>query len=466
MFAANEKSPNFHRAPFQAVSGDFGRKDGDPGTPSGTLRQMDAAEPRAPEAQPSAGPAEDAAAFFRQLGEQTSKVLTAAEEAGRGIREQARRDAAGIVAEARVQANELALAAASQRRAAEEELRRFREARTILANQIEDVHRRLEEIILRLRTPVEAPEPASPPKGFGAPPEADPVPVLIEVGEPAEPPLEVVPEPQVGEAEPAGDESLEEESAEVVLAVVVPLEPQLPLGEPAPEFGSEPAAAAPEPAFVARAEALADAPLLAGRTLKRLLQEDQNDLLDRIRRHRGRGTFEDDIFPTAVQVERFVEGMRPALEPAFIAGRTAGGGIPIGEPPDVVGALVAKQVVAPLRRDLGRMVEPRLAAGDTATTVSERAGDVYRVWKGVRTELLGEGLVYAAFHHGLLDAWREAHGPGKRWLLSPDEADCPRDTCRANAAAGVVGIDVSFPSGHLAPPAHGGCTCTVVAAGE
>src|SRR6266480_54885 len=123
---------------------------------------MEAAEPEAFPAQPpggsSVGP-DDAATFFRQLGEQTSKVLTAAEEAGRGIREQAHRDAAGIIAEARVQANELALAAASQRRAAEEELRRFREARTILANQIEDVHRRLEEIILRLRTPVEVPEP-------------------------------------------------------------------------------------------------------------------------------------------------------------------------------------------------------------------------------------------------------------------------------------------------------------------
>jgi hypothetical protein len=449
---------------------------------------MDAAEPQAPEAQPSAGPAEDAAAFFRQLGEQTSKVLTAAEEAGRGIREQARRDAAGIIAEARVQANELALAAASQRRAAEEELRRFREARTILANQIEDVHRRLEEIILRLRTPVEGPEPASPPRNFGTPLEARRGPVLVEVGVAAEEPsLEIagaepeVAEPEVAEAGPAEAEAAEagaageiaeaaEEPVEVPpVAQVLPLEPRLPVlpaGEPAAELASEPAAAAREPAFVARAEALGDAPLLAGRTLKRLLQEDQNDLLDRIRRHRGRGTFEDDIFPPAVQVERFVEGMRPALEPAFIAGRNAGGGIPIGEPPDVVGALVAKQVVAPLRRDLGRMVEPRLAAGDTATTVSERAGDVYRVWKGVRTELLGEGLVYAAFHHGLLDAWREAHGPGKRWLMSPDEADCPRDTCRVNAAAGVVGIDVSFPSGHLAPPAHGGCTCTVVAAGE
>jgi hypothetical protein len=102
--------------------------------------------------------------------------------------------------------------------------------------------------------------------------------------------------------------------------------------------------------------------------------------------------------------------------------------------------------------------------GDTATTVSERAGDVYRVWKGVRTELLGEGLVYAAYHHGLLDAWREAHRPGKRWAVSNDEADCPRDTCKVNAAAGTVPLEASFPSGHLAPPAHGACTCTVIAA--
>jgi len=441
---------------------------------------MDAAEPEAFPAQPSGGSSvgpDDAAAFFRQLGEQTSKVLTAAEEAGRGIREQAHRDAAGIIAEARVQANELALAAASQRRAAEEELRRFREARTILANQIEDVHRRLEEIILRLRTPVEIPEP---PK--------DLAPALETVQAPADLQLVVEPsseapessseapeaereavgtQPEAARAEVAeGPEERERPGDAPAVAEVLPLEQETAPAEPAAEPAGSPGAAARDPAFGIRAQALDDAPLLAGRTLKRLLQEDQNDLLDRIRRHRGRGTFEDDIFPPAVQVERFVEGMRLALEPAFIAGRNAGGGIPIGEPPDVVGALVAKQVVAPLRRDLGRMVEPRLAAGDTATTVSERAGDVYRVWKGVRTELLGEGLVYAAFHHGLLDAWREAHAPGKRWLMSPDEADCPRDTCRANAAAGVVGVDVSFPSGHLAPPAHGGCTCTVVAAGE
>jgi hypothetical protein len=443
----------------------------------------------------------DAAAFFRQLGEQTSKVLTAAEEAARGIREQARRDAAGIVAEARLQADELSRAAATRRRAAEEELRRFREARGVMANQIEDVHRRLEEIILRLRAPIDAPEsqPATP--GASGPDAMEAVqPVLTVAGPDAtaadqpgsgrQPALLPATQPAPGAAAPVDREASagpqapresefppapEREGLDIQsgLEISSGLELHASLPEevippnPEPVGGSEAAGEHFEyEAFRLRAEAIGEAPLLAGRNLKRLLQEDQNDLLDRLRRNRGRGNFDETIFPATVQVHRFVEGLRSVLEPAFAAGRRAGGAPTIGQPPDAVGLLVSKQVVAPLRRDLARMIEPRLAAGDTATTVSERAGDVYRVWKGVRTELLGEGLAYASFHHGLLDAWREVHGPGKRWAVSPDEADCPRDTCRANAAAGVVPLDASFPSGHLAPPAHGACTCTVVAPEE
>jgi len=473
----------------------------------------------APEAAGGGLPA-DPAAYFRQLGEQTSQVLAAAEEAARGIREQARKDAAGIIAEARMRAEEVGRAAATQRRAAEEELRRFRAARTILANQIEDVHRRLEEVILRLKTPVEAPdmvrpEPvraeedataavvvgaasavAAPERGQEPEPEviavAVPEPVAAEP-EPQPEPAQTVAAETVGAAEAVAAEEAVEEVAgaappeleveangqaqleEVAVAVIV--EEIVQAVEPEPE--PIPAAVEPEPGiepeiqrgppeeregFASRREALGDAPLLAARSLKRLLQEDQNDLLDRIRRHRGRGTFEADILPAPVQVERFVAGLRAVLEPAFRSGRRLGGAPTLGDPANSVAGLVAKQVVAPLRRDLARMIEPRLAAGDTATTVSERAGDVYRVWKGVRTELLGEGLAYAAFHHGLLDAWREANGPAKRWVLSPEEADCPRDVCRTNAAVGAVAVDASFPSGHLAPPAHGACTCTVIAA--
>ncbi|MGH2718128.1 MAG: hypothetical protein ACRDJU_06080 [Actinomycetota bacterium] len=572
---------------------------------------------------PAGGGAADPAAFFRQLGEQTSKVLTAAEEAAREIREQARRDAAVVVADARMQAEELARAAAAERRIAEEELRRFREARAILANQIEDVRRRLEEIVLRLRTPVDAPDnapaksptaghkgegqkpegqrgegagpksespalkggapapkgearpgrmataspgsenrpaPSPPPAGLAAQvglageapgadvpagPSGPPPPRALfggtlervvtsevaslvqdagrlpgehegqETESPASPAAavageaaamaraqELAPEAPRPQAPGAIQERLEAvqiptpspspatagpaaEEAPVPAPAPAPARPGVPaslangvprtsgpgaasLGlpefEPEPEGEDEVPAGSPQSeAFRRRTEALGDVPLAAARSLKRLLQEDQNDLLDRIRRSRGRGSFEQDILPLDVQIDRFGEGMRTVLEPAFLKGRSLGGAPNIGESPDPVGLLVAKQVVAPLRRDLARMIEPRLAAGDTVATVSERAGDVYRVWKGVRTELLGEGLAYAAFHHGLLEAWREGHVGGKRWVMSPDEADCPKDMCRTNEAAGLVGLDTSFPSGHLAPPAHGACSCTVIA---
>lgn len=456
---------------------------------------------------------DDAAAFFRQLGEQTSKVLTAAEEAGRGIREQARRDAAGIVAQARLEAEELSRAAASKRRAAEEELRRFHEARVFLATQIEDVHRRLEEIVLRLRAPVDAPQAQPAATGAAGPDPAAGDPSLAPPPDgPSDGPSDDLSLPEAHPGRAAGHDArgeapqgaagtpdasadlqaplgldipthpgaqpdvppaLAERAAGIVLEDGVPPQEEA-VSPDAPDPAGTTPSGEPQPgaghfeyeAFRRRAEAIGEIPLLAGRNLKRLLQEDQNDLLDRLRRNRGRGNFEETIFPATVQINRFVEGLRSVLEPAFDAGRRVGGAPAIGRPPDAVGLLVSKQVVAPLRRDLARMIEPRLAAGDTATTVSERAGDVYRVWKGVRTELLGEGLAYASYHHGLLDAWREVHGPGKRWAVSPDEADCPRDTCRANAAAGVVPLDASFPSGHLAPPAHGACTCTVVAPEE
>src|SRR3989440_287037 len=299
-----------------------------------------------PGAAPGASPAADggpgdAAAFFRQLGEQTSKGLTAAEEAAQGIREQARRGAGRLPA--------------------------------------------------------------------GAPANRDPK----EEGRPPERPGEA---PGGGYPEPAGRTSRS--------ALLHPPERQAVAGS---SQVAVPVARATPAVKVAR---------------------------DGVQ----------EAFAVVQADARQVAVVAPPAGDRGGGGRAAGA--PPGGVPDGVGPLVSRQVVAPLRRDLGRMIEPRLVAGDTATTVSERAGDVYRVWKGVRTELLGEGLVYAAFHHGLLDAWREAHGPGKRWLMSPDEADCPRETCRANAAAGVVGVDMSFPSGHLAPPAHGGCTCTVVAAGE
>jgi hypothetical protein len=213
--------------------------------------------------------------------------------------------------------------------------------------------------------------------------------------------------------------------------------------------------------IASRNSVLGDIPATAARKLKRLLQEDENYLLDRIRISRGQGTFDDDISPLDEQRRRFREGLRESLEEAFVAGRRTADGSGPGGASNTVGDLITKQIVNPLRKEVSRVVEGGMAAQDTTSSIAGRASDVFRVWKGVRTELLGEGLAHSAFHHGMLDAWREREVATKRWVHSPDEGECPKGVCAGNAAAGAVPIDDTFPSGHIAPPAHGGCSCSL-----
>jgi SPP1 gp7 family putative phage head morphogenesis protein len=48
----------------------------------------------------------------------------------------------------------------------------------------------------------------------------------------------------------------------------------------------------------------------------------------------------------------------------------------------------------------------------------------------------------------------------KAWMTSRDNRVSPE--CQMNEAAGVIRIDETFPSGHLQPPAHPNCRCSLV----
>lgn len=225
------------------------------------------------------------------------------------------------------------------------------------------------------------------------------------------------------------------------------------------EPAAAPAAAAEE--LSRRSEALGDLPAQTARRLKRLLQEEHNELLDRLRTQRGKGDIEDNLAPHNEQLGRFVSGLSEALGRAFTEGRRIAGSKGDADPSAAVTKLVTRQVLNPLRSEITKAIQAGLEAQDSASSLSERANDVFRVWKGVRTQLLGEGIAYAAYHQGLVDAWGSKSGATKTWVFSADEQDCPNDICRRNADAGAVALKAPFPSGHLAPPAHGGCTCTL-----
>ncbi|HVL50626.1 MAG TPA: hypothetical protein VM754_03855, partial [Actinomycetota bacterium] len=210
-----------------------------------------------------------------------------------------------------------------------------------------------------------------------------------------------------------------------------------------------------------RNQVMGDLPAQTARRLKRLLQEDHNDLLDRVRTQRGKGSLEDNLAPVSEQLNRFVSGLGEPLTRAFVEGRRAAGAVSPVDASQAVTRLVTRQVLNPLRAEVSKAVEAGLGAQDSPSALSERVNDVFRVWKGVRTQLLGEGIAYAAYNQGVIDALGTSPAAQKLWVAADDEHECPNDICRRNASAGGVDLKSPFPSGHLAPPAHGGCTCTL-----
>lgn len=436
-----------------------------------------------PAADLASAPAEpqEARSLYEQVGQETSRILLAAEEAGNEIKEAAKTEAASLMTDARARAEEIDRVARERQSVSEDYLKRLEEARGVLATQLVDVGRRLEETVSRLQMPVETPKrPPTPemPRNETPAAEAEAItPTETRPAEEAEAPEEPPIEPAADEP-PDTSENLEA-SAEALDEMLEEIRKEREAGrrqvEEALAGADVPAEASAIPgvadvppetgeAMARRVEALGDLSITTSGRLKRLLQEDQNALLDNIRTNRGRGDFETDISPYEEQLGRIRDGLREPLQAAFDAGRTSAGATEPGDPRESIDDLVTKQVLEPLRSEISRVVKPGLEAQDTPTAIGERAGDVYRVWKGVRTEMLGEGLAFAMYHYGLLDRWGEAGVSGKRWALSTDEPNCT-GACRINSDAGMVGITDPFPSGHSAPPAHGGCNCCLVSDG-
>ena len=204
------------------------------------------------------------------------------------------------------------------------------------------------------------------------------------------------------------------------------------------------------------------APIVTGlaRRLKRSLQDDQNDLLDRLR---DKGTaWSTDLLPEETeQVDAIATAALPLLEEAADAGVTflgSSGPRPEGDALIAIAHDLAEAVVGPLRK--------RLSGGEDLesaeeSVVTEHVGSAFREWKGERVERLAGDHVVAAFSLGSLAAAGSAGTP-LEWVAvaAPDEAPCP--DCEDNGLNGAQAAGEEFPTGHAHPPAHPGCRCLLV----
>ncbi|HUI03786.1 MAG TPA: DivIVA domain-containing protein [Acidimicrobiales bacterium] len=213
----------------------------------------------------------------------------------------------------------------------------------------------------------------------------------------------------------------------------------------------------PDPVVARRDEVLGPLVAALARRLKRALQDDQNDVLDRLR---AKGGWAPGVLPTEEEhTQRYVRAVALQLIDVARAGAGFAGG-KADEAPGVedVARELASDIVSPLRRRL-EDEGPSVESGDEAALV-ELVGAAYREWKGARTErLAGDHAVYA-FGRAALAA--VPVGTPLRWVVDDGSAQCP--DCDDNALAGPVPSGESFPTGHPHPPAHAGCRCLLTPA--
>ena len=195
------------------------------------------------------------------------------------------------------------------------------------------------------------------------------------------------------------------------------------------------------------------------RRLKRVLQDEQNEILDRLRQSRGRGRPEDALPSAADQAARYRDAaLAPMAEAAAVGSSFNGDGAAGDLPARQWAQAMADELVGGLRDRVSRSLA---AAGEAADggDAADSLGAAYRQWKTERIDQIARHHLATAFNEGVLAAVPD--GSSLRWVFG-DAGPCP--DCDDNALAGPTPKGESYPTGQRHPPAHAGCGCLLVVA--
>jgi hypothetical protein len=232
-----------------------------------------------------------------------------------------------------------------------------------------------------------------------------------------------------------------------------------------------PAAEASEPA--AEAEAEADDAREAWRALaadtvvplvsplvkqaKRAAQDEQNALLDALRRHKGQPTSEQVLQSDRDAIATWGGVLRSGLDNAYGAGRAAAGSDAVAAPPDL-SEESARHLVDALRERLATAIDDD-NDGFSTSLVIERIGARYREWKLQALDAMVEDVLVTAWSRGVYDAAND--GTMLQWVSAHEGrcADCDDNALEPTAKG------EAFPTGQLYPPAHPGCRCVLALVG-
>jgi len=233
-----------------------------------------------------------------------------------------------------------------------------------------------------------------------------------------------------------------------------------PAADRAPDVDRVPAEfLATEEDLARRADALGPLDDALRRALKRHLADEQNELLDLLRRTGS--TAPADLLPEA---ETQVSGYAHIARAHLVAATAAGAGAAGDE-----SATVGDDEVADLAQALGGiLVEPfrrrvERSAGEVdgdPDELDERLRALYREWKVQHIGPAAEDALLSAYALGTVTA--AGTGALVRWRIDPHQGPCP--DAQDNALADDVSAGQAFPTGDGCPQAHPGCRCLLVVA--
>lgn len=422
-----------------------------------------------------------ASRILEEASEEAARVRSTAEIEAAALRQASLVDAAAEVEAAKQQGREMVAEARAYRDRVMQDLKRRHDA---VAARVDDLvrrggrlvdafgaaHRAAAEVLAEIEPLVGDIEPLSTPVAderapSAAPTTAQPVPVApsddhVAAAAVATETTDVV-----------ADESLELPSSDAVGGVVDDLfarlrassddgEREMPVDGEAPVIETTGVVVASDTAvFVERDNALGPLITAAARKLKRVLADEQNDLLGRLRTTKAPVAADLVLAPLDDRAQRFHAAIAAELIAAHLAGGSSVAGDAACEPDETstLGHLVDERLVEPLHERLERGIAEK--ANDVEGIV-KKVRAVYREYKtqhidGELVDILG-----AAYGNGVLAA--VAPGTPMCWAVDPDGPACP--DAEDNALAGAVPAGEAYPTGHTVAPAHSGCRCLLVPA--
>ncbi|HWE69066.1 MAG TPA: DivIVA domain-containing protein [Acidimicrobiales bacterium] len=262
-----------------------------------------------------------------------------------------------------------------------------------------------------------------------------------------------VEEPAIEMTDPTAPTAVVDSSA---IAVDVPG-----AGEESDE-GEEPAPPEDRNPFVIRRDEMT-APLVKAlaRRMKRTLQDDQNDILDRLRSDHFR--WSAAVLPADPEhLDSYSTAALPHLVQAGQAGASFAGSEgshrPLTDDMAKVARELAEAIIGPLRRRLTDGADEDLQGADESV-VAEHVGSAFREWKGERIERLVGDYVVAAFSIGSLAGTQRKKSLQIEWIAATETGEEPCPDCEDNMLNGPQRPGGEFPTGHVHPPAHPGCRC-------